>query len=66
MYIEVKNKRLYIIGKIISVILYIILIPILIFNFTLIIKSIINPNEPPDFFGYKSFVIMSRKYGTNN
>lgn len=65
MYVQIKNKRLYIMGKIISVVLYIILIPILIINFTLMIKSITNPTETPDFFGYKSFVIVSRKHGTN-
>ena len=47
------------IGKIISIILYIILIPLIVFNFTLIIKSFINPNKVPDFFGYKSFIIVS-------
>ncbi len=58
--IEKENQRIHIIGKIISVILYILLIPIILFNFTLIIKSFINPNKTPDFFGYKSFVIVSR------
>ena len=57
--IQKENKRIHIIGKIISIVLYIILIPMIIFNFTLIIKSFINPNETPDFFGYKSFVIVS-------
>ncbi|MCI8636678.1 MAG: hypothetical protein HFJ36_02275 [Clostridia bacterium] len=64
--VQKENKRIYIIGKVINIILYIILIPIIIFNFTLIIKSFINPNQTPDFFGYKSFVIVSRKHGTNN
>ena len=62
--VQKENKRMHIVMKIISIILYIILIPIIIFNFTLIIKSFINPNEVPDFFGYKNFVIVSRKYGT--
>ena len=64
--VQKENKRIHIIGKVINIILYIILIPIIIFKFTLIIKSFINPNQTPDFFGYKSFVIVSRKYGTNN
>ena len=51
---------MYITGKVISILLYIIIIPIIIFNFTLIIKSFINPNETPDFFGLKSFVIVSK------
>lgn len=57
--IEKENQRIHIIGKIISVIIYVILVPMIIFNFTLIIKSFINPKETPDFFGYKSFVIVS-------
>lgn len=57
--IQKENRRIHIIGKVISTILYIILIPIIIFNFILIIKSFIHPNETPDFFGYKSFVIVS-------
>ncbi|MCI8383800.1 MAG: signal peptidase I [Clostridia bacterium] len=57
--IEKENQRIHIVGKIMSVILYMILIPIIIFNFTLIIKSFINPNETPDFLGYKSYVIVS-------
>ena len=54
-----ENQRIHIIIKVMSAILYIILIPIIIFNFTLIIKSFINPYEIPDFFGYKAFVIVS-------
>lgn len=54
-----EKQRIYTIVKVVSVILYAILIPIIIFNFTLIIKSFINPNEIPDFFGYKTFVIVS-------
>ncbi len=57
--IQKENQRIQVIGRIVSAILYIILIPIIIFNLTLIIKSFINPNQTPDFFGYKSFVIMS-------
>ncbi len=57
--IQKENQRIHRIGKIMSVILYILLIPIILFNFTLIIKSFIHPKETPDFFGYKSFVIVS-------
>lgn len=57
--VQKESKRIHIVGKIASIIIYIILIPIIIFNFTLIIKSFIYPNEMPDFFGYKSFVIVS-------
>lgn len=64
--VQKEKQRIQIIGKVISVILYIILIPMIIFNFTLIIKSFMNPNKTPDFFGFKSFVIVSREYGTNH
>lgn len=57
--VQKENKRMHLIGKIINTVIYIILIPIIVFNFTLIIKSFIKPNETPDFFGYKSFVIVS-------
>lgn len=56
---EKHNKKVKLIGKIASIIFYIIAIPIIIFSFTLIIKTFINPNEIPDFFGYKSFIIIS-------
>lgn len=57
--VQKENQRIHIIGKIFSVIIYIILIPIIIFNFTLIIKSFMNSGEIPDLLGYKSFVIVS-------
>lgn len=57
--IQKEKQRIDILGKMVSIIIYIILIPIIIFNFTLIMKSFIYPNKTPDFFGYKSFVIVS-------
>ena len=57
--VQKEYHKMHLIGKVISIIIYIILIPIIIFNFTLIIKSFINPNETPDFLGYKNFVIVS-------
>ena len=57
--IQRENQRIHTIGRVISVILYIILIPIILFNFTLIIKSFIYPDKTPDFFGFKGFVIVS-------
>lgn len=54
-----EKQRIHILVKIISAILYVILIPIIIFNFTLILKSFMNPYEIPDFLGYKTFVIVS-------
>lgn len=57
--IQKEKQRIHIIVKVISAILYMILIPIIIFNFTLITKSFMNPYEIPDFLGYKAFVIVS-------
>ena len=57
--IQKESKRFNIIAKTISIIIYMLLIPIIIFSFIIIAKSIINPNEIPDFFGYKNFVIVS-------
>lgn len=54
-----SSRIMNIIVKIISIILYIIIIPVIIFNFTLIIKSFIYPNEVPDFLKIKTFVIVS-------
>lgn len=56
---EKESFRFKIFLKIIYVLVYIIIIPILIYNFTLIIKSFIFEDEIPDFFGYKNFVIIS-------
>lgn len=58
--INMSNKRLKLIVKIISILIYIITIPIIIFNMTLIVKSYIKPNETPSFFGYKNFIIVSK------
>lgn len=57
--VQKEKERIHTIVKIITAIVYIILIPSIIFNFTLIIKSFIHPNKTPDFLGYKSFVIVS-------
>ena len=52
---EVKEKAKYIIIKV----LYIIIIPIIIYDLILIAQSIINPYKPPIFFGIKTFNIVS-------
>ena len=56
-YKEIKNRNEKI-KKIISIFIYII-IPIIVINITLIVKSFIKPNKIPDFIGYKNFVIVS-------
>ena len=54
-----SSKHLYKIGKILSTIICIVILFLIIFNVTLMIKSYINPNELPSFLGIKSFVIVS-------
>lgn len=56
---ERSSKRMFIIEKSVMILLYIIIIPIIMYNLTLMVKSYINPTEIPDFFGFKSFVIIS-------
>lgn len=48
-----KRKRL------IKLIIYIMIIPIIFYNISLIFFSIINKSETPNFFGIKTFVIIS-------
>jgi len=53
-----RNKEIKI-KKCISIIMYLLLIPIMIYNLSLIYGSIVNPNETPSFFGIKTYVIIS-------
>lgn len=43
----------------VGVILCVVFIPILLVNVTLIVKSYVNPNQVPDFMGYKPFIVLS-------
>lgn len=58
--IERKKKRAITLIKIFNVVILLIIVPILIYNITLIIKYIQNPNETPDFLGFKTYEIVSR------
>ena len=58
-YIKKKKKRKDFIKKIFTTTIYILIIPIIIYNIFLIIMSIVKPYETPSFFGIKSFVIIS-------
>ena len=40
-------------------IVYIFLIPLLIYNISLIVQAVLKPNQTPAFFGYKTYVIVS-------
>lgn len=54
-----RRKKKNRIKKYISIFVYIILIPLLLYNITLIIQAILKPNETPNFFGIKTYVIVS-------
>ena len=58
--IEKKKKRAITLIKIFNILIFLIIVPILIYNITLIIKYIQNPSETPDFFGFKTYEIVSR------
>ena len=58
--IERKKKRTITLIKIFNIVILLIIVPILIYNITLIIKYIQNPNETPDFLGFKTYEIVSR------
>lgn len=63
-----ENGKKNIGGKIahgLGIILCIILIPILIVNLTMIVKSVMYPDKVPDFFGYKPFIVLSASMEPN-
>ena len=45
--------------SILGIVLCVILIPLLIINLTIIVKSFIYPNDVPSFMGYKPFIVLS-------
>lgn len=47
------------ITTVIGVVLCVVFIPLLLINVTLIVKSYTNPNQVPDFMGYKPFIVLS-------
>ena len=56
--VNIKNKRLKFFVKLLSIVVYLITIPIIVFNMTLIIDAYLNPGKTPSFFGYKNFTIV--------
>lgn len=45
--------------KILSIFMYTIIIVILFYNITIMVQKISNPNQIPNFWGYKNFIILS-------
>jgi len=54
-----RKNILKILASGIAILLCIILIPILVMNLTIIVKSYLNPNEVPDFLGIKPFIVVT-------
>ena len=56
---ETSKKGKVGIGSIIGILLCIVLIPALIINVTLIVKSFLYPDKVPSFMGYKPFIVLT-------
>lgn len=54
-----RKKKANRLKKAVNALLYILLIPLLVYNIILIAQAIIKPNETPNFFGIKTYVIIS-------
>lgn len=56
-----KKQRSFarLISSVLGVLVCVILIPILVMNLTIIVKSYLNPNEVPDFLGIKPFIVVT-------
>ena len=54
-----KNGLLQKIVGAVGIALCVVFVPLLLINVTLIVKSYTNPNEVPDFLGYKPFIVLS-------
>lgn len=57
--IRKRNNRKNKIKKVLTIIVYILLIPLLIYNLSLIFQAVLKPNETPSFLGIKTYVIVS-------
>ena len=54
-----RKEKQYKTKKMISTIIYIIIIPVIIYNISLIVQSLLVSNTTPSFLGIKTFVIVS-------
>lgn len=54
-----RQKRSHAFRKFITVIVYMIVIPLLVYNISLIAQAVINPNKTPSFLGIKTYTIIS-------
>lgn len=55
-----KRKKFFNnIKRIFSTLAYLLLVPLLVYNISLIIQSVMYPNKTPNFLGFKTYVIVS-------
>ena len=54
-----RNGSARLILSLFGVLICVLLVPILAMNLTIIVKSYLNPNEIPDFFGIKPFIVVT-------
>ncbi|HHT15495.1 MAG TPA: signal peptidase I [Clostridiales bacterium] len=55
---NIKNKLRQVLNAI-GIVFFLLLLPLLVANITLIAKSFIFPDKVPDFLGYKPFIVLS-------
>lgn len=53
---KIREDKIY---KCVSIMIYILLFPLIVYNISLIAQSIINPGQTPNFLGIKTYVIIS-------
>ena len=57
--IKKRNEKMRKLNNIKAIIIYIILVPILIYNISLIIQSIVKSDKTPSFLGIKTYIVIS-------
>lgn len=57
--IKIRKKRQAKLKSLINEIIYIVLLPVLIYNIFIIGQAILNPNKTPNFLGIKTYIIVS-------
>ena len=57
--IKKRIRKIRFLKKSISIIAYMLIIPLLIYNISLIVQTVVNPNKTPSFLGIKTYSIIS-------
>lgn len=58
--VKKESKYMKMLFRIINILVYVIFIPIILYNLILIFKAFLSPGETPEILGFKNFVIVSR------